>query len=105
LEFVYRASFFLRLRNVNEFLYIRRIRADSLTQAPETGIFLPAREAHSAALRSDFERIKRKELSLEDSTLKTQHRRDFEAIRIEGFRRRRSLVRYCRDAWRLVTGP
>jgi hypothetical protein len=104
LEFVYRAFFSLRLRNVDEFLYIRRIRAGSLTQAPETGIFSPAREAHSAALRSDFKRIKRKELSLEDSALKTQHRRDFEAIQIERLRRR-SLLKYCRNAWRLVAGP
>jgi hypothetical protein len=60
LEFVFRAFFFLKLRNVDEFLYIRRSRAGSLTQAPETGILSPAREAHSAALRKDFERIKRK---------------------------------------------
>ena len=86
LEFVFRAFFSLKLRNVDEFLYIRRSRAGSLTQAPETGILSPAREAHSAALRKDFERIKRRELSLEGSVLKTQHRSDFEQIRIDRLR-------------------
>lgn len=86
LEFVFRAFFSLKLRNVDEFLYIRRSRAGSLTQAPETGILSPAREAHSAALRKDFERIKRRELALEGSVLKTQHRSDFEQIRIDRLR-------------------
>ncbi len=100
LEFVYRAHFILRLRNVDEFLYIRRSRAGSLTTVPETGILSPARQAHSAALRNDFERIKRHELSLEDSALKTQHRSDLEDIRIDRLRRRRSLLGFCRSAWR-----
>ncbi len=104
LEFMYRASFFLKLRNVDEFLYIRRSRAGSLTQAPETGILSPARQAHSAALRHDFERTKRKELSLEGSVLKTQHRSDFDDIRIDRLRRRRSLFAACRSAWRRVSG-
>jgi hypothetical protein len=104
LEFMFRAFFFLKLRNVDEFLYIRRSRAGSLTQAPETGILSPAREAHSAALRHDFERVKRKELSLEGSVLKTQHRSDFEAIRIDRLRRRQSLLSVCRSAWRRVAG-
>jgi len=34
-------------------------------------------------LRKDFERIKRRELALEDSVLKTHHRSDFEQIRID----------------------
>jgi hypothetical protein len=102
LEFEYRAFFFLKLRNVDEFLYIRRLRAGSLTQAPETGILSPAREAHSASLRKDFERIKRKELALEDSALKTQHRSDFEEIRIDRLRPRRSLSRVWRSARRFV---
>ena len=100
LEFVFRAFFFLKLRNVDEFLYIRRIRAGSLTQAPETGIFSPAREAHSAAIRNDLGRIKRKELSLEESALRTQHRSDFGEIRIDRLRPRRSWARLCRDAIR-----
>jgi hypothetical protein len=100
LEFVYRAFFFLKMRNVDEFLYIRRIRAGSLTTAPETGILSPAREAHSAALRSDFERIKRKELALEESALRTQHRSDLEQIRIDRLRRRTSLL----GVWRRVAG-
>jgi hypothetical protein len=98
LEFEYRAFLFLKLRNVDEFLYIRRLRAGSLTQAPETGILSPARQAHSAALRSDFERVKRKELALEDSVLKTQHRSDLEQIRIDKLPRRRSLPRYGTSA-------
>ena len=98
LEFEYRAFFFLKLRNVDEFLYIRRLRAGSLTQAPETGILSPARQAHSAALRSDFERVKRNELAPEDSVLKTQHRSDLEEIRIDKLPRRRSLQRFRTSA-------
>lgn len=94
LEFVYRAFFFLRLRNVDEFLYIRRGRAGSLTQAPETGILSPVRQAHSAALRHDFERVKRKDLALKDSALMTEHRSDFEKIRIETLRPTRSLSQF-----------
>jgi hypothetical protein len=104
LEFAYRAFFFLKMRNVDEFLYIRRIRAGSLTTAPETGILSPAREALSAALRNDFERIKRKELALEESALRTQHRSDLEQIRIDRLRRRRSLLAFCRNAWGRVAG-
>lgn len=105
LEFMYRAFFFLRLRNVDEFLYIRRSRAGSLTQSPETGILSPARQAHSAALRRDFARIKRRDLALEESDLRTQHRSDFEKIRIDPLRRRRSLSAVCRSAWRRIAGP
>jgi len=101
LEFVLRMFFFLRLRNVDEFLYIRRIRAGSLTQAPETGHFSPERQAHTAALGKDFERVKRKELLLEDSCLQTVHRPDYGAIRIERLQRRRGLLQLCRDTWRL----
>jgi hypothetical protein len=82
----------------------RRIREGSLTQAPETGYSSPERKAHTAALVEDFERIRRKELLLEDSTLRRVHRPDLGAIRIERRRRRRGLLRPCRDAWRLVFG-
>jgi hypothetical protein len=85
-EFVYRAFFSSRIRNVDEFLYIRRIRAGSLTTAPETGHHSAARIEHTTALWEDFERIKRKELVLEDSALKTLHRSDFGEIRIERLR-------------------
>jgi len=104
LEFVFRAFFFLKLRNVDEFLYIRRVRAGSLTQAPETGILSPAREAHSAALRNDLGRIKRKELTLEESALRTQHRSDFGEVRIDRLRRGEVGRGFVRDAWRLVAG-
>jgi hypothetical protein len=105
LEFEYRAFFFLRLRNVDEFLYLRRLRAGSLTQAPETGILSPARQAHSAALRNDFERIKRKELALENSILKTQHRSDLGDIRIDKLPPRRSLPRFWAGARRRLANP
>ena len=103
-EFVFRAFFFLKLRNVDEFLYIRRVRAGSLTQAPETGIGSLAREAHCAALRIDLGRIKRKELSLEESALRTLHRSDFGEVRIDRLRRGEVGRGFVRDAWRLVAG-
>ena len=99
---MFRAFFFLKLRNVDEFLYIRRVRAGSLTQAPETGIGSLAREAHCAALRIDLGRIKRKELSLEESALRTLHRSDFGEVRIDRLRRGEVGRGFVRDAWEFV---
>ena len=98
---MFRAFFFLKLRNVDEFLYIRRVRAGSLTQAPETGIGSLAREAHCAALRIDLGRIKRKELSLEELAFRTLHRSDFGEVRIDRLRRGEVGRGFVRDAWRL----
>jgi hypothetical protein len=58
---------------------------------------------HTAALRADFERIKRGELSLEQSLLTPRHRDDFDAIRIRRLHRPRSVAGLCRDAWRFAT--
>jgi hypothetical protein len=82
LEFVMRAFFFLRMINIDEFLYIRRVRPGSLTRVSETGFFSQARQDLTAAWRRDFERIKHEGLRLEDSSLKRQDRVDFSSIRI-----------------------
>jgi hypothetical protein len=68
-----RAFFHLPLRNVDRFLYIRRDRWESLTNAPETGMNNPLRAARNVAWWSDFEAVKAGRLRLENSTLIAVH--------------------------------
>lgn len=68
-QFVFRASFLLGLRNVDEFLYIRRRRRDSLTTAPETGLGTPVRVELLANWTRDFLAVKAGRLALERSSL------------------------------------
>lgn len=68
-QFLLRAWFSARIRNVDEFLYIRRRHATSLTNAPETVFDNPLRRQLSADWNRDFEAVKRGELTLEASTL------------------------------------
>jgi hypothetical protein len=68
-QFLLRAYFHTRIRNVDEFLYIRRRHATSLTNAPETIYDHPLRRSLSAAWTRDFNAVKRGELSLAASTL------------------------------------
>ncbi len=70
-QFLLRAYFSLPVRNVDRFLYIRRDRWESLTNAPETGMENPLRIARNIAWRSDFEEVKAGRLRLEDSSLAT----------------------------------
>lgn len=64
-------SFFLldSIHNINEFLYIRRYRPNSLTTSPETMIGSPIRKKLLHTWNKDFELIKDGELSLENSSL------------------------------------
>lgn len=62
-EFVRRASFGGRVRNISDTCYFRRIHPDSLTQAPSTGFGSPARVAvqktlqdHARTLAAEFQR-------------------------------------------------
>ncbi|HEY4085709.1 MAG TPA: hypothetical protein VGM43_07205 [Bryobacteraceae bacterium] len=68
-QFLLRAWFSARIRNVDEFLYIRRRHATSLTNAPETVYDNPLRRRLSADWIRDFGAVKRGELTLEASTL------------------------------------
>ena len=80
-QFLLRAHFNTRIRNVDEFLYIRRRHATSLTNAPETIYDNPLRRKLSAQWTRDFNSVKLGELKLEASTLWPERRR--EPIRIE----------------------
>jgi hypothetical protein len=70
-QLMLRAYFHLPLRNVDRFLYIRRDRWESLTNAPETGMDNPLRIARNQAWWSDFEAIKAGRLEFERSSLRT----------------------------------
>jgi hypothetical protein len=68
-QLMLRAYFHGPLRNVNRFLYIRRDRWESLTNAKETGMENPLRIARNLAWWSDFEAVKAGRMRLEDSRL------------------------------------
>ncbi len=74
-QFVFRASFALRLANVDDFLYIRRLRAGSLTTTPATALGTPIRVALLASWVRDFHRIQAGELTLARSSLRVTARR------------------------------
>jgi hypothetical protein len=73
-QFMLRAFFTARIRNVDEFLYIRRRHPASLTNAPETVHDNPLRRSLNAQWTADFEAVKRGEMKLEDSSLRTMRR-------------------------------
>lgn len=73
-QFLLRAHFNTRIRNVDEFLYIRRRHATSLTNAPETIYDNPLRRKLSEEWTRDFNAVRSGKLKLEDSTLWPQRR-------------------------------
>jgi hypothetical protein len=73
-QFLLRAHFNSSIRNVDEFLYIRRRHAASLTNAPETIFDNPLRRWLSSVWTRDFDAIKRGELKIEDSSLRPLRR-------------------------------
>jgi hypothetical protein len=68
-QFMLRAFFHLPLRNVDRFLYVRRDRWESLTNAPETGMTNPLRVSRNLAWWSDFESVKAGRMRIEESSL------------------------------------
>ena len=94
-QFLLRAWFSARIRNVDEFLYIRRRHATSLTNAPETVYDNPLRRRLSADWTRDFYAVKRGELTIETSSL-------WPAARQEPFEIR-SLT--AQDKYRNATAP
>jgi hypothetical protein len=99
-QFLLRAHFNSRIRNVDEFLYIRRRHATSLTNAPETIFDNPLRRRLSAEWTRDFNAVKRGELALECSTLWPDRRS--EPIQIERLARNGEVcvkdIRNCQAA-------
>lgn len=73
-HFLYRAYFSLRrIENVDAFLYVRRMRPNSLTTGPETRWASPERERQRAEWRRDFERVRTGAVRIEDSCLWPAH--------------------------------
>lgn len=73
-QFLLRAHFKSSIRNVDEFLYIRRRHSASLTNAPETIFDNPLRRRLNSVWTRDFDAIKRGELRIEDSSLRPLRR-------------------------------
>jgi hypothetical protein len=73
-QFLLRASFLLRIRNADAFLYVRRVHKLALTVHPSTGVGSPAREAGRIQRQADFEAIKSGQVLLEESSLRACHR-------------------------------
>ena len=73
-QFMLRAYFSTEIRNVDEFVYIRRRHPVSLTNSPETVHGNPMRRALNAQWTADFDAIKRGEITLEESSLRPMRR-------------------------------
>jgi len=72
-KFLYYSYFYLdKILNINQFLYIRRIRPDSLTTSPNTVIGSPARIHLMKNLTRDFCLGKLSKLDIEESWLSFQ---------------------------------
>jgi hypothetical protein len=79
-QFIFRSYFFAKLANVDEFLYIRRRHADSITTSPLTGMGTPARSERGRMWEADFREVRDGRLPLADSSLAAK--RDTSAVRI-----------------------
>jgi len=75
-QFLLRAFFYTSIRNVDEFLYIRRRHAVSLTNSPETVVDNPLRRRLNGEWTGDFNAIKRGEVRIESSSLRPLRRTD-----------------------------
>ncbi len=69
-QFLLRAFFHMRFRNVDAFVYIRRRHAESLTESPATGRRAPLRRQLGRAWFADFRAVQAGALRLEDSSLR-----------------------------------
>jgi hypothetical protein len=75
-QFVLRSQFCFTSTNVDRFLYLRRLRAGSLTSASATGYGSLARLRLKRRWERDFDRVRRGELALADSSLRVERRAD-----------------------------
>jgi hypothetical protein len=82
-QFLMRAHFFLKIGNIDDFLYIRFKRPNSLTTHPKTKIGSHLRSFLLWRWRIDFKLVSEKKLDLAASSLITQaHKFDYELKRI-----------------------
>jgi len=82
-QFLLRAHFSLRCRNLDDFLYLRRKRPGSLTTSPGTGYGELPRMLVETRWQRDFVRVRAGELSLTDSSLMPEHHPALAGIRLE----------------------
>jgi hypothetical protein len=78
-QFLFRAFFSMKIRNVNAFLYIRRTHANALTVAAATANGIPLRIELDRQWRADFQRVKEGQITVAESSLRqmrsaTRHR-------------------------------
>jgi hypothetical protein len=69
-QFLMRAYFYLRIRNVDQFLYLRRRHRAALTVYPETANGTPLRLNMDRAWRADFRSVQNGQMAIEDSSLR-----------------------------------
>ena len=72
-QFLLRSYFHFTIRNVDEFLYVRRRHSRALTVAPETANGNDLRRLLSNRWTADFEAVKRGEVLLDRSSLSPTH--------------------------------
>lgn len=84
-HFLYRAYFHLqRIENLDAFLYIRRLRPNSLTTGPETRWASPEREKQRGEWRHDFERVRTGAAPIEETSLWPAHADPMPLVRALG---------------------
>nr|WP_238354485.1 glycosyltransferase family A protein [Fulvivirga marina] len=71
-QFLYRCHFVLRVQNIDEFLYIRKIHKDSLTNLGEHPLDGPVRRNLGETWRNDFIDVLNKKKELEETSLRTK---------------------------------
>jgi len=92
-QFYRRAHFFLNMKNVDEFLYIRSKRANSLTTATATALGTTVRERLVRQWRLDAVRVQDLNIELQNSTLvDEQNIVDIEVISLEKKHRKSILA-------------
>ncbi len=69
-QFLLRSHFNARILNLDEFCYVRRLRAESLTTSPATGLNCDRRVRLRQAWARDFQLVKAGELELSKSSLR-----------------------------------
>jgi hypothetical protein len=68
-QFLLRAHFGMKIRNLDGFVYLRRKHRSALTVAPATALDQPIRQQLSKVWLRDFEAVKRGEMRIEESSL------------------------------------
>jgi hypothetical protein len=86
-QFLLRAYFTLKIRNVNDFYYIRRLHWGAATVAPETALGNPLRSRLNYVWQRDFELVKNKLLDLSESSLCPARRmQNYQFVKIDSQR-------------------